>query len=241
VRPSRTGEHGPLYATNARPTTPGGRFAVVAALLLVLSACTSDHPAAITAPLTTASVAAPVLGAATPAAAAAAPTSGPSPVASAAPVTIPGAVTGGPVSTNAAIVAENSRRGTAEWRIAPSGSGRIEGYADTTSARRGDIVSLYVSTASATWYVTAYRMGWYGGDMGREVWRSPPVVGRVQGPPTVNPATHTAEARWSPASSAWAFTSVGSPAGFGIEKVQKFDRSSACDATNYSLIPRSSR
>jgi hypothetical protein len=138
-----------------------------------------------------------VLGEATPAAAGAAPTSGPSPVADPAPITIPDPVTGASVSTNAAIIAENSRPGTAEWRITPSGNGRVEGYADTTSARRGDIVTLFVSTLSATWDVTAYRMGWYGGNMGRQVWRSPPVDGRVQPAATVNPATHTAEARWS--------------------------------------------
>jgi N,N-dimethylformamidase beta subunit-like, C-terminal len=173
-------------------------LALAAALLVVVAACTPDHRGAVTVPSTTAPVAAPALGDAGPAAAVA-PTSGPPPVASPAPIAIPDAVTGRPIPTNPAIVAENSRPGTADWRIAPNGSGsRIEGYADTTSARRGDIVSLFVSTPSATWGVTAYRMGWYGGDMGREVWRSPPVQGRVQGAPTVNPVTHTAEARWSP-------------------------------------------
>jgi hypothetical protein len=77
------------------------------------------------------------------------------------------------------------------------GAGALEGYADATSARPGDNVTLFVSTAAATWDVTAYRMGWYGGNLGRKIWRSPPVKGRVQAAATINATTHTAEARWS--------------------------------------------
>jgi hypothetical protein len=107
------------------------------------------------------------------------------------------AVSGQAVATNPGIVAENARAGTADWRIEAGGNGHIEGYADTTSARQGDTVTLYVSTAAA-WDVTAYRMGWYGGDMGRQVWRSSPQPAHTQAKASVDAPTHTAEARWAP-------------------------------------------
>jgi hypothetical protein len=108
------------------------------------------------------------------------------------------AVSGRPITTNPAIVAENARPGTAAWRVDEAGRRRVEGYADTTSAQRGDTVTLFVSTAAPTWDVTAYRMGWYGGDMGRQVWQSPPQKGHVQAAPSLNSTTHTADARWAP-------------------------------------------
>ena len=170
-------------------------LALATAFVLILSACTPDHhsPSNVASSIGSA---APALGEAGPAAAVGVPTSGPS-APGGTPITLPDPVTGGSVTTNAAIVAENNRPGTTEWRIDPSGSRRVEGYADTTSARPGDNVTLFVSTAAATWDVTAYRMGWYGGDMGRKIWRSPPVKGRVQAAATINATTHTAEARWS--------------------------------------------
>ena len=85
-----------------------------------------------------------------------------------------------PYTTPGWLAAENALTGTDAWRIdldiAPdkraSMSGLIEGYADTTSARSGQTVNLHVSTASPTWHVEAYRMGFYGGLLGRLVWQS---------------------------------------------------------------------
>lgn len=78
------------------------------------------------------------------------------------------------------LAAENSLEGTDAWRIlddiAPTKRaampGIIEGFADTTSARPGQTVSLYVATAAPTWHIEAYRMGHYGGALGRLIWRS---------------------------------------------------------------------
>lgn len=78
------------------------------------------------------------------------------------------------------LTAENSLEGTSAWRIDYDISSRrraampgvIEGFADTTSARPGQTVSLYVATAAPTWHVEAYRMGFYGGTLGRLIWRS---------------------------------------------------------------------
>ena len=87
---------------------------------------------------------------------------------------------GDPFATPGWLAAENARPGTSEWRIAEKVpdefseplTGWIEGYADTTSARPGQVVTLYVAADADTWHAEAYRMGWYGGDLGRLVWSS---------------------------------------------------------------------
>ena len=85
-----------------------------------------------------------------------------------------------PYSQPGWLTAENALAGTDAWRIdidlAPtkraSMPGIIEGFADTTSARPGQTVSLYVATAAPTWHIEAYRMGFYGGTLGRLIWQS---------------------------------------------------------------------
>jgi hypothetical protein len=159
-----------------------GRLVQIAAVLVALSACTAHTQATVrpSASTTTTAAGGAVVGAAAPVAA-----------------TAPDAKAPDTGTTVPAIIAENARPGTADWRI-PAGTGsQIVGYADSTSAQRGDTVTLFVSTAAA-WDVTAYRMGWYGGDMGRLVWRSPQQKGTVQPKPAIDANTHTAEARWSP-------------------------------------------
>jgi hypothetical protein len=150
------------------------------ALAIALAACTSHSRATVKPTTSTATTAgAGVVGAAAPVAA------------STPDTTVAGP---GPVSP---IAAENARPGTADWRI-PAGAGsQIVGYADATSAQRGDTVTLFVSTAAA-WEVSVFRMGWYGGDMGRLIWRSPQQKASVQPQATVDASTHMAEARWSP-------------------------------------------
>jgi hypothetical protein len=89
---------------------------------------------------------------------------------------------------SSAIVAENRRPGTTSWKIgAPTWSGDIEGFADTTDATLGQEVGLYVSTTASSFHVVAYRMGWYGGDGARQVWRSTAVRGRAQPSCPVSP------------------------------------------------------
>ena len=85
-----------------------------------------------------------------------------------------------PYSQPGWLVTENGLEGTDAWRIdidvaptkRPSMPGRIEGFADTTSARPGQTVNLHVTTVAPTWHVEAYRMGFYGGKLGRLVWKS---------------------------------------------------------------------
>jgi hypothetical protein len=97
------------------------------------------------------------------------------------------------------VQAENAKPGSTGWNITGDQvAGSIEGYTDKVSAVQGDQVRLYVSTVAPSFHVEAYRMGWYGGDLGRLVWRSPEVPGTKQAPPTVLPGTNTVVANWSP-------------------------------------------
>jgi hypothetical protein len=79
------------------------------------------------------------------------------------------------------VVAENALPGTTSWEIPPSSpAGAIQGFADLNYAAVGDTVKLYVSTASPTYHVVAYRMGWYQGTGARQIWASGPAAGGVQ-------------------------------------------------------------
>lgn len=97
------------------------------------------------------------------------------------------------------VAAENQRPGTDAWRIKNSNKvGMIEGYAGTTSANIGDVVTLHVRTAAPTFIVEAYRMGYYGGTFGRLVWTSDSVSSIVQPDASFDRKTGMVEARWLP-------------------------------------------
>ena len=71
------------------------------------------------------------------------------------------------------VVTENARPGSPDWQISSTpATGTIEGWADHVAAQVGDTVRVYVSTTAATFHVTAYRMGYYGGAGARAVWTS---------------------------------------------------------------------
>lgn len=60
-------------------------------------------------------------------------------------------------------------------------------------------MTLYVSTAAASFTVHAFRMGWYRGAEGRQTWRSAPVAGIRQPAPVLRPAaTNTVTTTWRP-------------------------------------------
>jgi hypothetical protein len=95
------------------------------------------------------------------------------------------------------VIEENNRPGTADWHL--TGTARaegIEGFADRTSAQRGEEVGLHVSTTASTFRVEAYRMGFYQGLGARLVWSSEPVPGTDQPAPGRDAKTNTVEARW---------------------------------------------
>ena len=95
--------------------------------------------------------------------------------------------------------AENARTGTTAWRLSNRGPEHaIEGYADRASVLPGESFQLYVSTTATGFYAVAYRMGWYGGRRGREVWRSHHVRGYRQLAATVELPLNTVTANWQP-------------------------------------------
>ena len=100
---------------------------------------------------------------------------------------------------SAAVRAENLRPGTTSWRISgPQIRNSISGYASTVSIFAGGSFKIYVSTIEPNFNVTAYRMGWYGGDLARMVWQSPTIKGLRQPSCPVTPANNTVECSWRP-------------------------------------------
>lgn len=95
-----------------------------------------------------------------------------------------------------AIVAENRRPGTTQWRLPPGTvTSGIEGYADKVSAVEGDTVTLYIRSASE-FHVEAYRMGYYGGTGARLVWTSATLPAQVQAKPVIVAPNRMVDARW---------------------------------------------
>ncbi|MFE4593137.1 N,N-dimethylformamidase beta subunit family domain-containing protein [Streptomyces laurentii] len=64
------------------------------------------------------------------------------------------------------------------------------------SVTPGEECGLYVSTTAASFRVSAFRIGWYGGAEARLVWSSGRVPGRVQAEPRLLPETRTVRADW---------------------------------------------
>jgi hypothetical protein len=112
------------------------------------------------------------------------------------PPTLPGptapSTQPGPDGVRAAwVIAENQLPGTTSWIIPPATpAGAIAGFANLNYAAVGDTVKLYVTTASPTYHVVAYRMGWYQGKGARQVWASGQVAGGLQPPCPVTPGVN---------------------------------------------------
>lgn len=71
------------------------------------------------------------------------------------------------------IMDENALPGTTTWRIGPNVSTTaIQGYANATNAQIGQNVDLYVNTKLPSYYIQAFRMGWYQGKGARLIWTS---------------------------------------------------------------------
>ncbi len=101
-------------------------------------------------------------------------------------------------STTAWVAAENTKTGTSAWRLTkPATAEQIEGYAGAVSARPGDPVELYVSTTAPSFQVEAYRMGYYGGALGRLVWSGGPLAGTKQPSCPVTSSTKMVSCSWT--------------------------------------------
>ena len=126
----------------------------------------------------------------------------PSTTPTAAPTTVPPAAPVDPLAQYRQpgwVAAENARPGTDAWKItADDAKSQVEGYADTTSARAGDSVTLFVASTSPSWHAEAFRMGFYGGAGGRLIWASGEQHTEWQRYAKIDQKTGLAEAGWDP-------------------------------------------
>jgi len=104
------------------------------------------------------------------------------------------------------IARENARPGTRGWmlerpRIDGASKFRcpwIEGYCSHTSLRAGERLQVFVSTnPAAAFTLDIYRLGWYGGDGGRQVASLGPFAGTTQPDPPVGPK-RLRDCAWKP-------------------------------------------
>ena len=98
---------------------------------------------------------------------------------------------------------ENAKAGTGDWVIPTSMNGTLAAYLTQVSASCGDSVDLKVTSGKPV-CVVAYRMGYYAGLGGREIWRQDDVPTVVQEAPTTGgasadgkPLRMTSAASWS--------------------------------------------
>jgi hypothetical protein len=104
------------------------------------------------------------------------------------------------VAAQNAIVIENQKLGTTNWKIAEinQASTEIEGYADATSINKGETINLKVSLAQAGQYqIDVYRLGYYGGAGGRLVTSISGLNGVTQSNPIIDPTTKLIEYQWN--------------------------------------------
>lgn len=101
------------------------------------------------------------------------------------------------------VVLENRQPGTTAWKIpwpgmtvAGDAAGQVKGYASATSVDVGGSIDLKVSTAlptTTTWNV--YRLGWYGGQGGRQLAQGSGATGPGD-PCPMNPTTGELACSW---------------------------------------------
>jgi hypothetical protein len=94
---------------------------------------------------------------------------------------------------------ENSLPGDPNWAITHQGAPHaMVGYAGQASVLPGQPITLFASTTARSFRVSAFRMGWYRGDLARLVWQSANVRGHQQGAATVSADTRTVQTDWGP-------------------------------------------
>jgi hypothetical protein len=113
----------------------------------------------------------------------------------------PSASGGGPASGTGAArsrqLSENARPGDRNWRLRHKGApDAMLGYAGQASVLPGEDITLYASTTGRSFTISAFRMGWYGGDEARLVWKSGTIRGHRQSAPRIIEPTRTVEADW---------------------------------------------
>jgi hypothetical protein len=84
------------------------------------------------------------------------------------------------------------------WRITAAHAAGIAGFASRDSIAPGDPVTLYVSTAAQSFDVQVFRMGWYGGLLGRLTTTLGPYRGTSQPAASVQGARRMVTTEWAP-------------------------------------------
>lgn len=99
------------------------------------------------------------------------------------------------------MTAENAKKGTNAWSF-PAKEGasdsELAGYLNHDSITSGTRLTLYVTSTFASFTATAYRLGWYGGTGGRQVWASATLPGKVQPKPLIKPGHMVDASNWTP-------------------------------------------
>jgi hypothetical protein len=94
-------------------------------------------------------------------------------------------------------VAENNLPGERHWALRNLGApDAVQGYTGEASVLPGEPIHLYVSTTAREFRATAFRIGWYRGDLARQVWQSAMLRGHRQGPSRVSGDTRTVDTAW---------------------------------------------
>ena len=123
--------------------------------------------------------------------------SGP-PVVATSPVPAPPRLVSAPAHDDA-IARENLRRGSRGWDLGGvRGPVVAAGFVDRASAAPGESIALHLQSSAAV-NVEWYRLGWYGGDGGRQMRVDPAVQAAPAPAPSIDPATGMAEAPDAPA------------------------------------------
>ncbi|NUR64079.1 MAG: hypothetical protein HOV87_36285 [Catenulispora sp.] len=98
------------------------------------------------------------------------------------------------------VKAENAQPGTPAWKTGiDSGADHgIEGFADQVAVTSGQPFKLYVNTTAQQFTATAFRIGFYNGAQGRQIWKSEPTPGKVQPAPSIKAQVNTVSTAWQP-------------------------------------------
>jgi sugar lactone lactonase YvrE len=121
------------------------------------------------------------------------------------------------------IASENTLAGTSAWRITSAANGsQLEGYASVTSVQHGDLIPVHVrADVGTTVRWDLYRMGYYGGQLGRLVATGGPFPAGPQPAPSANGSTGLVECRWPVSFSLR--TDVSWASGFYLIKLTRAD------------------
>ena len=83
------------------------------------------------------------------------------------------------------------------WKISNKNfSSNTAGFASPNSVLPGDTVDLYITCPKGTFYVLAFRMGYYDGVEAQEYWSSSALPCVQQSAQKVNPRTYMSESNW---------------------------------------------